>query len=198
VKLRLESAIADERDDAVRAELVAADHEVDRLSAIVTRLLALASQREGSPPATADLRELADRAADRWQRATSDAQITVTGPPTPATVHAADVSQILDTLLDNARIHAPGRVDLEAGHDDGHVWIAVRDHGPGMSAETSARATERFYRAPGRARGGSGLGLAIARELAERDEGTLTIEADAGGGTRVEVRYPMAEVLAGS
>jgi signal transduction histidine kinase len=196
VKLRLESAIADERDDAVRAELVAADGEVDRLSAIVTRLLAIAGQHEGSPAATVDLRELLDRAADRWRRTTSDAQITVSGPPSPATVHAADVAQILDSLLDNARIHAPGRVEVEAGHADGHAWIAVRDYGAGMSAESRVRATERFYRAPGSARGGSGLGLAIARELAERDDGTLRIESCAGGGTRVEVRYP-ADVLAG-
>jgi signal transduction histidine kinase len=196
VKLRLESAVADERDDAVRAELVAADGEVDRLSAIVTRLLVIAGQHEGSPAATVDLRELVDRAADRWRRTTSDAQITVSGPPSPAKVHAADVSQILDNLLDNARIHAPGQVEVEAGHADGHAWIAVRDYGTGMSAESRARATERFYRAPGSARGGSGLGLAIARELAERDDGTLGIESCAGGGTRVVVRYP-ADVLAG-
>jgi signal transduction histidine kinase len=197
MKLRLESAIADERDDAVRAELAAADGEVDRLSAIVTRLLAIAAQSEESPAAIANLRELAERAADRWRRAAVDADVTVTGPPSPALVHAADVSQILDNLFDNARAYAPGRVEVETGHDDGHAWVAVRDHGPGMSEEGRARATERFYRVPGSAGGGSGLGLAIVRELAERDAGSLTIEPGAGGGTRVEVRYPMAEVLAG-
>jgi signal transduction histidine kinase len=53
-----------------------------------------------------------------------------------------------------------------------------------------ARATERFYRAPGAPPGGTGLGLAIVQELADGDGGSVAIDAADGGGTRVEVRYP--------
>ena len=56
--------------------------------------------------------------------------------------------------------------------------------------EVRERATERFYRSPDAPPGGSGLGLAIVRELAEADEGSVSIDPAEGGGIRIEVRYP--------
>lgn len=195
MKLRLEAAIADTQDDEMRRELVAAEGEVDRLSAIVTGLLAMAAGGETERAALVDLRDLAERAGDRWRApaARTRTRLTVAGGPARAIVHATDVAQILDNVLDNALAYAPGPVEIATGHDDGRVWVAVRDHGHGMPEETRARVTERFYRAPGSAGAGSGLGLAIASELAARDGGALAIESAADGGTRVEVSYPVAE-----
>ena len=50
---------------------------------------------------------------------------------------------------------------------------------------------DRFWRAE-RARGtpGSGLGLAIVRQVADQHGATATVEAPAGGGTRVLLRFP--------
>jgi signal transduction histidine kinase len=192
MKLRLEGAIADERDDAVRAELLAADAEVDRLSVLVTRLLAMASGDEQGVAEPCDLAGLAQEAAERWPAA----DLTITGEPAMAIVHADDVTQILDTLLDNAATYAPGPVEIATGARGTQAWVAVRDRGSGMSEEARVRATERFYRGPGASPGGLGLGLAIVRELAEGDGGSVAIEAADGAGTRVEVRYPRA--LAGA
>jgi signal transduction histidine kinase len=186
MKLRLEGAIADERDDAVRAELIAAEAEVDRLSVLVTRLLAMAAGDQHAAAARCDLSSLAHDAVAR--RPASDA--TVLGEPAEAVVHADDVAQILDTLLDNAATYAPGPIEVSTGTRNGDVWMAVRDHGPGMAPEVRARATERFYRAPGSPPGGTGLGLAIVQELADGDGGSVVIDPADGGGTRVEVRYP--------
>ena len=55
MKLRLESALADTDDDELRTELVAADTEVDRLSAIVDQLLATASRAEEEQATTVNL-----------------------------------------------------------------------------------------------------------------------------------------------
>ena len=188
MKLRLEGAIADERDDAVRAELVAADEELDRLSGLVTRLLAMAAGEEHGEAERCDLSVLARAAGER--RRTPD--VTVRGEPAPVVVHADDVAQILDTLLDNAATYAPGPIEISTGVRSEQAWIRVRDHGPGMSPTVRQRATERFYRAPSAPAGGTGLGLAIVRELVERDGGMLAIDAAPGGGTQVEVRYPRA------
>ncbi|HEX3300841.1 MAG TPA: HAMP domain-containing sensor histidine kinase [Actinomycetota bacterium] len=188
MKLRLEGAIADERDDAVRAELVAAEAEVDRLSVLVTRLLAMAAGDQHGAAERCDLSVLARDAVER--RRADD--VRVAGEPAEAMVHANDVAQLIDTVLDNAAAYAPGPVEVSTGTRNGHAWIAVRDHGLGMPGDVRARATERFYRAPGAPAGGSGLGLAIVRELAEGDGGTLTIDTADGGGTLVEVRYPSA------
>ena len=116
MKLRLEGAIADERDDGVRAELVAADAEVDRMSALVTRLLAMAAGDEHGAAAPSDLSILARHAAERRRTA----EIGVRGEPAQAVVHADDVAQIIDTLLDNAAVYAPGPVEVSTGVLDGY------------------------------------------------------------------------------
>lgn len=194
MKLRLESAIADTTDDGLRRELVAAEAEVDRLSAIVDRLLASASRTETLPPVPIDLATLAERAGERWRAPAHEAktELVIDARTALTVAHAEDVEQILDNLVDNAIAYAPGRVEISAGASNGHAFVAVRDHGPGISEQDLPSVTDRFYRGEGRTSAGSGLGLAIVRELAEHDEGGLEIGAAEGGGTRVAVRYPSA------
>ena len=197
MKLRLESAIAETNDDELRAELSAAEAEADRLSAIVDRLLATAARSEVAAEAQVDLQVLAERAAERWDAPAREAasELVVDGEPASAVVHAADVEQILDNLVDNAIAYAPGRIELNTGTSNGHPFLAVRDHGPGIADRELPRVTERFYRGAGERTPGSGLGLAIVRELAEQADGSVVIAPASGGGTRIEVRYPAPEAL---
>jgi signal transduction histidine kinase len=62
--------------------------------------------------------------------------------------------------------------------DDDHVRLAVRDFGSGIGRQSLERLFEPFYSAGDGQ--GSGLGLAIARELAERMDGRLAVEAVSG------------------
>jgi signal transduction histidine kinase len=199
MKLRLESAIAATDDPDLRAELSAAEREVDRFAAIVDRLLATAARTEAGPAETVDLRELADAAAERWRAPAREAasELVVDGPPGLALANPEDVELILDNLLGNALTYAPGMVELTTGQSDGRVVLAVRDHGRGIPPEDRPHVTERFFRGSRERSGGSGLGLAIVRELVERDGGTLEIDDAPGGGTRVEVSFPSA-ALAGA
>jgi signal transduction histidine kinase len=197
MKLRLESAIADTDDDELRAELSAAEAEVDRLSAIVDRLLATAARNEVQAGTPVDLHDLAERAAERWVAPAREAasELVVDGGPASAVANAADVEQILDNLMDNAIAYAPGRIEINTGASNGHAFLAVRDHGPGIVDRELPHVTERFYRGAGERTPGSGLGLAIVRELAEQGEGSIVIAPAPGGGTRIEVRYPAPEAL---
>ena len=71
------------------------------------------------------------------------------------------------------------------------VVLSVRDHGPGLSPEERARATDRFWRAPDAPPGGTGLGLAIVSELATVSGGGVTLDdPDEGPGLVVRVRLP--------
>jgi signal transduction histidine kinase len=90
--------------------------------------------------------------------------------------------------------YAPGEITIESGSQDGHVFVAVRDHGPGIPEDELARVTERFYRGRGTPSGGSGLGLAIARDLAEKWGGSMAVTSAVGDGTRVEVRLRAAAI----
>jgi signal transduction histidine kinase len=83
-------------------------------------------------------------------------------------------------LIDNALTHtSPGRrIVVTATRSDGHVRLAVRDDGQGISPGALSRIFEPFF--TGDDLQGSGLGLAIASELAGRMSGRLSVNSDAG------------------
>jgi signal transduction histidine kinase len=56
----------------------------------------------------------------------------------------------------------------------GYVEFTVIDHGPGLSSEDCAVATQRFWRKQHQAHG-SGLGLAIVQRIAQCSDGELEL-----------------------
>lgn len=196
VKLRLEAAMsAEDCSPAVQEQLEAADREVDRLAGIVERLLVLARRVERGGEHVVDVREAADRAAERFAGRASQAGATldVVGDGGLAVADQGDLDQVLDALIDNAIAYGASPIVVEAGRSDGRVSLAVRDHGPGIPEEDIPRITERFYRGQGAEPGGSGLGLAIVSELVERWGGSVDVARADGGGTRVSVSLPAAD-----
>jgi light-regulated signal transduction histidine kinase (bacteriophytochrome) len=78
------------------------------------------------------------------------------------------IERALDNLTDNALQHTPrrGRVALSIRRFDGFAAIDVSDTGVGIAPEHQGQVFDRFYRAPGVAKGeGSGLGLEMANAL---------------------------------
>ncbi|MEN0069554.1 MAG: HAMP domain-containing sensor histidine kinase [Propionicimonas sp.] len=111
----------------------------------------------------------------------------------------ARLRQILTNLAGNALKHTPPDtpIEFEVGVRDGHVRVAVVDHGPGLQIGNETRVFERFFREDpgrGRAKGGAGLGLAIASSLAGKFGGTLAYRPTPGGGSSFELTLPLAEV----
>lgn len=101
---------------------------------------------------------------------------------------------VLRNLLVNARTHAPEATVWITGVRDGaDVELRVRDDGPGLSGDDLDHAFDRGHRGQGaERRPGSGLGLHVARELAERDGGSLTVESEPGQGATFVLRLPQA------
>ncbi|HET7928143.1 MAG TPA: ATP-binding protein [Actinomycetota bacterium] len=194
MKLRLEGAIAEASDQEVRQQLEAADHEVDRLSDIVDRLLVMAREIEEGVVSSVDVGEAVTRALARWNDRAKERRSNLVGRGEPGAAHVdpTDLDQILDNLLDNATTYAPGDVTVESGRSNGRLFVAVQDRGRGIDPADLPRVTERFYRGRDVPSGGSGLGLAIARQLAEKWGGTLNVESTVGEGTRIEVRLDAA------
>ena len=175
--------------------------EAERMSRLISDLLALARARTGEqlPPAPVRFDEAVDgavRAARGLARghdiiySGADNQLLVMGDPDR-------LKQLALILLDNAIKYTP---------PDGHIWVIVQqdraavelrvmDDGPGIPAERLPHLFERFYRggtlARGRDDGGAGLGLAIAREIAQGYGGTITVESTVGRGTAFTVQFPL-------
>lgn len=191
MKLRLESAHVRADTPELKQDLAAADQEVDRLTAIVDRLLVMARKLEEGEPTEVELHDAAARAVERWRQraAGSGSTLSIEGEPSGAQANPTDVDQILANLLENAVRYAPGAIELRTGMLDHRAFVSVRDHGSGIPPEEQPKVIERFYRGKNAPVGGSGLGLAIARDLAERWGGELSVQTAEGGGTRVEIRF---------
>ena len=101
------------------------------------------------------------------------------------------IRQALINVIQNAlQVLQPGKVleirTRKAGGDK--VLIAVRDEGPGISAEELKHIFKVFYSTK---LGGSGLGLPIAQRIAELHDGGLKVESEIGKGTTVTFILPM-------
>ena len=104
--------------------------------------------------------------------------------------------QALLNLLSNAvkYNHDEGGIEVVLGEENGEVSLAVRDTGPGMSAEALEHVFERFYRADkARTRdgkNGTGLGLAITKAIIEAHGGRVEVESVVGEGSVFRVVLP--------
>ena len=109
---------------------------------------------------------------------------------------AVDVERlrhVFMNLLTNASKYSPagGAILLSAtAGPPGFVRFAVRDEGPGISAESIAHVFDRFYRAPDQEKSGAGLGLAIAREIVVAHGGSIACSSQLGQGAEFYFLLP--------
>jgi signal transduction histidine kinase len=183
--------IADARTQAARAEA-----QAERLAGLASELLDL-SRLDAGIAVRAEPVELGESAratvAELEVRARESGTTLVCAAP-PGVWAQADpgaVDQILRILVDNALRYAPGAtVRIDAVARDGHAELLVSDDGPGVAGDDRDRIFARFERGSAPAGAGFGLGLPIARELAERMEGVLALDADGAPGARFVLRLP--------
>jgi PAS domain S-box-containing protein len=105
------------------------------------------------------------------------------------------LAQAIANLLSNAvKFSPPGAevmVSVETRHD--HVWVAVRDHGPGIPDEFRPHLFEKFAQVDAtdaRQKGGVGLGLSIVKATMMRLGGDVGYEAAPSGGAIFHVDVP--------
>jgi two-component system, OmpR family, sensor kinase len=154
--------------------------ETHRAARLVEDLLALARIDAGQQPRRepVELVELARAEAERARLRSPGVDIVIGGEPITVWADAQQVSQVLGNLLDNARRHATGRIDVLVAQATGSAVVTVADDGPGIPPADRERVFDRLVRldvARARANGqsGAGLGLAIARGFARAHGGDL-------------------------
>ena len=161
--------------------------QVERLRKLSVDLLDLSRLESGSlrlRPEQVDLGELTRSVSGEFEPALaqhdSHLELRLAARTIEANCDPVRIAQIMRILIDNALTHtAPGRrIVVTATRSDGHVRLAVRDDGQGISPSALPRIFEPFY--TGDDIQGSGLGLAIASELAERMSGQLSVRSEPG------------------
>lgn len=79
-----------------------------------------------------------------------------------------------------------GRLTIEAGFDESHVTIAIRDTGIGFSDLALSRATDPFFTTK---TFGTGMGLTVVKRIVKDHNGTLRLRNRPEGGTEVLLRF---------
>ena len=116
----------------------------------------------------------------------------------PSTGSPALLLQMVMNLLHNAIVHnlaAGGTVQVDTAADADRVTLKVENTGDELSPQLVTTLTEPFRRGTERIRSdqaGVGLGLAIVTSIVAAHDGTLTVDARAGGGLCVTVQLPAA------
>ena len=105
------------------------------------------------------------------------------------------IERVVLNILTNSIKYTPdgGNIKIYVGFVYNDAYIKVIDNGLGIPEEDLNRIFERFYRvdkARTRQMGGTGLGLSIAKEILDKNNGTIDIKSEKGKGTEVVIRIP--------
>ncbi len=177
------------------------NHEIDRLTGIITDLLTLTKMDSGEAGVTREkvnMTELTRETARMLQPAADRHRHELTVRAEEDVQMMGDrnkLSQILYNLMDNAMKYTPdgGRISVSLHSEDSCIRWRVRDNGIGIPREDQDHIFDRFYRvdkARSRETGGTGLGLSIVRQLVNLEGGTITVESAPGSGSEFTVTFP--------
>ena len=176
--------------------------EARRMARLVTDLLTLSrydNNKNRVKKVSFDLGELVKKCQDKLaieikkKHHTVNSFVTADVPPVYA--DKDDIERVILNILTNSIKYTPegGEIKIYVGFVYNDAYIKVFDNGMGIPEEDLSRIFERFYRvdkARTREMGGTGLGLSIAKEILDKNGGSIDIKSTVGQGTEVVIRIP--------
>ncbi|WP_186758433.1 hybrid sensor histidine kinase/response regulator [Echinicola salinicaeni] len=102
--------------------------------------------------------------------------------------------QVFENLLSNAVKYSKekGNVDFSVSVEDGIMSAEIIDDGIGIPEKEQAQLFERFFRAKNVGiTEGSGLGLSIVKKCVDVLKGEISVESEAGKGSKFNVKIPI-------
>lgn len=204
MKILLENLIYQpDMPQALRMEFMQdMNHEIDRLSSVVTDLLTLTqmdSHESGVKRDPVDLSALCAETAHALLPVAQKAGLRLETHIEEGVGLLGDASklgQVAYNLIDNAVKYTPrgGCVTVTLAQEGNTAVMGVRDTGIGIPPEDAKHIFERFYRvdkARSRATGGTGLGLPIVRQMVQLHGGEITVDSAPEEGSVFTVRLPI-------
>ncbi len=177
------------------------NHEIDRLTGIVTDLLTLTRMDNGNEQLQKEMVDMSAMTSETIRLLTPAAEkrhLQLAGDVEPGLILEGDrskLNQILYNLTDNAIKYTPdnGHIHVSLKADEDSLVWRVRDDGVGIPQEDQNHIFERFYRvdkARSRETGGTGLGLSIVKQLVTMHGGTIDVISESGKGAEFVVTLP--------
>jgi len=171
--------------------------ELDRVERSISHLLRFAREEE-LQLSNLRLSEVADSALETFRERIAKLRVIVTRESDGEGVLRGDPEKLRRVLinlignaldaLEEARTPAPS-LALVSGEDlaGRHVWLRVRDNGPGIPPEKLARIFDPFFTSKS---SGTGLGLAIAKKLIDAHGGSLEVSSTPERGSEFLLTLP--------
>lgn len=103
--------------------------------------------------------------------------------------------RILNNLIQNVIAHSHAdKIEISLTKQNNDMKILVSDNGVGIEKSDLKHIFERLYKCDkGRSEKGSGLGLAITHQLAEKMNGSISVESTQGKGTTFTLLFPLTD-----
>lgn len=176
--------------------------EARRMAKLVTDLLALSrydNDEMKQQKVEFDLGELVKQCQDKVQieiekkHQTVECFVTANVPAVYADKDG--IERVVLNILTNSIKYTgdDGNIKIYVGFVYNDAYIKIIDNGIGIPEEDLTRIFERFYRvdkARTREMGGTGLGLSIAKEILDKNDGSIDIKSKKGEGTEVVIKVP--------
>ncbi len=176
--------------------------EARRMAKLVTDLLTLSrydSNKKKTQKESFDLGELVKKCQDKLaieiKKKNHTVNCFVTADVPPVYADKSEIERVVLNILSNSIKYTKdgGEIKIYVGFVYNDAYIKIFDNGIGIPEEDLNRIFERFYRvdkARTREMGGTGLGLSIAKEILDKNGGSIDIKSVVGQGTEVVVRVP--------
>ena len=179
------------------------DDNADRMEKLVQDLLTLSkydSNRVTSKPTEFDLGELAKLCKEKFEieikKKNQEVNCFVTADVPSVYADKDGIERVILNILSNSIKYTPdgGKIDIYVGYVHNDAYVKIKDTGIGIPKNDLERIYERFYRvdkARSRQLGGTGLGLSIAKEIIEKNNGSINIKSKVDEGTEVVIQIPV-------
>ena len=176
--------------------------ESRRMARLVTDLLTLSrydSNKKKTQKESFDLGELVKRCQEKLaieiKKKGHEVNCFVTADVPLVYADKDDIERVILNILTNSIKYTPdnGEIKIYVGFVYNDAYIKIFDNGIGIPEDDLSRIFERFYRvdkARTREMGGTGLGLSIAKEILDKNGGSIDIKSKVGEGTEVVIRIP--------
>ena len=186
---------------------------IQRGGHIVEQLLLLARLERGAAgiavenlqPQTVDLAEAVRRVlVEHYSRVLDgggELEIDLDQFSAPVNLNPVLLGIAIRNLLCNGMLYGGGQLQVQLRDGGfrrmGMMGVEVRDHGPGVDAESLARLTEPFFRNGRQDGSGAGLGLSIIQKIMEAFGGQLELSSQPGQGLSATLWFPKASTVNG-
>ena len=176
--------------------------EARRMAKLVTDLLTLSKNDSNKSVVQSEafnlgelVKKCQDKLAIEIKKKNHEVKCFVTADVPPVYADKDDIERVILNILTNSIKYTKngGEIKIYVGFVYNDAYIKVFDNGIGIPEEDLNRIFERFYRvdkARSREMGGTGLGLSIAKDLLDRNGGSIDIKSEIGKGTEVVIKIP--------